>query len=93
MTIVTTIRVTVEPSHQTVGRACLKAVDNEGRARLIVENLLPEDACRERNRLLDELVSSGQYDEVIGDVIQRRPAGAPLKPWVRRPGDPDPCQG
>lgn len=83
-----TIRVTVEPSRQTAGRALLKAVDSDGRARLIVENLLPGDACRARNELLEQLAASGRYDEVIGDVIEAMPQ-APIKPWMRRQGEPD----
>ena len=65
-----TIRVTVERSGYQAGRVCLKAVDGEGKAKLIVENLLPGDACRERNQLVERLVSSGQYDEVTGELIQ-----------------------
>lgn len=85
-----TIRVTVEPSRQTAGRACLRAIDSDGRLRLLVENLLPEDACRERNQLLDQLVAGGQYGEVTGDPILAFPAqAAPLPPWFRRPGDPN----
>lgn len=86
----TAIRVTVERSGYQAGRVCLKAVDGEGKAKLIVENILPGDACRERNALLERLVAGGQYDEVTGEAIGLFPVeSAPLKPWVRRPGEPD----
>jgi hypothetical protein len=87
---VSTIRVSIEPSGYQAGRVCLKAVDGEGCAKLIVENILPGDACRERNELLERLVAGGECDEVTGEAI---PAfaieAAPLAPWVRRPGEPD----
>lgn len=84
------VRVTVGPSGYQAGRVCLKAVDSEGRAKLIVENILPGDVCRERNELLERLVASGQYDEVTGEAIGPFAADdAPLAPWMRRPGEPN----
>ena len=62
-----TIRVTVEPARD---RVRLKAVDDKGRAEIIIEDILRGDATGERNRLLERLVSSGQYDEVTGGRIQ-----------------------
>ena len=65
-----TIRVTVKPSYLTAGRVRIEAVNDKGYAEVIVENILRGDATGERNRLLDELSSGGQYDEVTGDAIQ-----------------------
>jgi hypothetical protein len=86
-TTVRMIRVTVE---QAAGRARLRAVDGAGRAVVVVENLPPGDACRERNRLVERLVAEGEYDEVTGDAIGPFAAeSAEPAPWVRRPGDKD----
>ena len=56
--------------------------------RVIVDNIPREDATRQRNQLVELLVASGKYDEVIGEPIGEFP-DTPLPPWVRKPGDPD----
>lgn len=82
------IRVTVEPS-RVPKRVWLKAVDSDGRAAKIVQNVPREDAVRARNQLLEQLVASGLYDVVIGEPVRKFPDTAPRKPWVRKPGEPD----
>lgn len=75
-----TIRVTVEPS-RVRRRVWLKAVDSEGNAE-VLSNIPREDAARLRNKLLERLVASGLYDEVIGEPIKRFPDIATRNPWT-----------
>jgi hypothetical protein len=85
---VRSIRVTVEPS-RVPKRVWLKAVDSDGRAAKIIQNIPREDAIRERNQLLDQLVQSGLYDEVIGEPVRKFPDVAERKPWERKKGEPN----
>jgi hypothetical protein len=78
------IRVTVVAGRR---RARLKAVASDGYVE-IIENIPREAAAVRRNQLLERLVASGRYDEVIAEALPAFP-DAPPEPWVRKPGDPN----